>query len=563
MNCKEIADAGLLLEYVDGRLPGDIAEAMQSHLDICSTCREEEIRLLSLISEIGTLPFEVAPSEEAAFLAGQCTTQTDTPKEITDTYICALRIALARRDFSAAQRLVDFHFDTLMTLEPNLKNAARLLALFARWMDMGYVHLVIGETEPSISLLEMLKNGLQRMPPAPRPLLCLQDVLHLRMASGYVALAEYRHDDALSDFNLVVANFPELGDREMAALAQYGIAKVFRRRGDYDNAGPHVREAIRLASEAGRAEMAAGFSILHAWLHFQSGDLTGAKELLSKAEAVLRRTADHLRLGNIQSVLGRIARREGRYHEASRCFGLALSEYMKWSPKHANNARTLVNRAFVNRLLALKAIKGGQGYAGEESVAKELRGSAHADLSKAWHIYSDLNHTRGQADAKVVAALLYFDTHDFDRAECEAEEGYQLGIVRTNMIVTARARIVECMIENARAANAAQQPYRLDACLERALTCADEAIVLATKTQNKRLQARAHIWRGLTLLERGGVNSLESATECLNLGRSLLGPPGDGYAAEELSDLELKLESRRGSAQLNLVRTQKRRLYEC
>jgi tetratricopeptide (TPR) repeat protein len=536
MNCDDINNHDLLYEYVDGRLNDDQAEVLEAHLHVCVTCREEEIRLRSLIADISGLPLE---SQDVSVLNQP--TRSEEPKEITDQYIFALRIALATRDFRAAQELVDFHFATLMTLDPDQKNAARLLALFARWMDMGYAHIGVGESGSSLSLLDMLKSCLQRFPQAPRFLVCLQDVVYIRMASGYVALAEYRHEDALADFSLVVSVLPEMGDDELGALAQYGIAKVFRRGGDYDNAGPHVADAIRLAERANRAKMAAGFSILHAWLRFQAGDTHIAKQLLRKAEAVLRSTEDHLRLGNIQSAFGRIARREGRYHDALRNFGLALSEYVKWSPKHQNNGRTYVNRAFVSRLLALRATKQVSG----ETVAKELRDSARSDLEKAWDIYSNLNHVRGQAGHKVVSALLYLDAGEFERADSEAEEAYQLGAAKADMIVSARARLVQCITENTRIEKAQVKPYDRDASLERALTCAAEAIMLAANTQNKRLQARGHIWHGLTLLLRGCDNSLESATECLERGKLLLDPPGGGYAAEEIQLLEERLKSTR------------------
>jgi tetratricopeptide (TPR) repeat protein len=564
MTCEVVFDEKLLYEYVEGMLTDDRAEELEAHLETCSACREEEIRLRSLVVELETLALDSDPIEGLASLGvpdvsqivRQCNGDSEMGKNITDRNISVLKIALAIRDFPVAQKLIDDHLVTLMTLDPDQKNAAHLVALFARWMDMGYAHVGM-EVESAMSRLEMVKSRLRLFPQAPRELLCLRDIVHLRMASGYVALAEHRHENALADFSFVVAVSPEMVDRELAAMGHFAIAKVHRRRGEYDKAEPHVSEATRLAGEANRAEMVAGFSIMRAWLQFQKGDAKTAKELLFKAKAVLRRTEDHLRLGNIQSVLGRIAQREGRFHDALRNYGLALSEYEKWSPKHGNKGRTLVNRAFVSRLLALKTLKKGHECEAERGEAEGLRQNARTDLQESLCIYADLNHGRGQASVKVVSALLYLDSEDFDRAEREAEEAYQLGIEKMDMIVAARARIVQCMTENARASNSSRGSSQEDACMERALTCAGEAIALAEKTQNKRLQARTYIWRGLTLLRSSGDN-YGAAWDCYDRGKSLLEPPGGSYAAEELHLLETELKLNQGSTQLGVVQGHKR-----
>jgi hypothetical protein len=88
--------------------------------------------------------------------------------------------------------------------------------------------------------------------------------------------------------------------------------------------------------------------------------------------------------------------------------------------------------------------------------------------------------------------------------------------------------------------------------MERALTCAGEAITLSEKTQNKHLQARTHVWRGLTLL-RAGRGNYREAFDCCERGKLLLEPRGRSYAAEELQLLEQELESGQTSMQLGVV----------
>ncbi len=549
MNCQYIVEENLLYEYADGTLAEDQAEALEQHLESCAACREEEIRLRSLMAEISALPLGSKQGDESALVetydvwqrTKQRGTDPEETKEITDHYISALRIALATRDFPTADELIDYHLDTLMVLDPDQKNAARLVGLYARWVDMGYAHVGAGKSSLEPSRLEMVKSCLRLFPQPPRTLFCLSDIIHLRMASGYVALAEHRHEDALADFSFVAATLPEIGDPELGALAHYGSAKVYRRRGEYDKARLHVRDAMQIAREAKRPEMVAGFLILYAWLQFQKGAVHRAKELLRTAETVLRRTKDHLRLGNIQSALGRIAQREGRYYDALRYYDFALSEYGKWSRKHGHNARVRVNRAFVRRLLALRS-----NDRKEAEAENDLRISARTDLQKAWVLFNSLHDARGQASVKVVRALLLLDSGDFRCSDQEAEEAYQLAIDKMDIIVATRARLVQCEAEN-KLALKTQKGSHDQACIERALTYAQEAIALAKKTQNKRLQARTHIWRGLTLLKTSSDNYHE-AKKCWERAKVLLRSRGGSYATEELEGLEEELRSKQESS---------------
>jgi len=549
MNCELIADQKLIFDYADGRLDDARAEELEAHLSCCAACRAEEVRLRCILAEISAIPPDeslLVSSAGETPVTTSCLPFSHSPsenKQIEDRYIACLKVALAARDFKSAQQLIDYHLDTLQDLDPAKRNAPALVALFARWMDMGYAHVGAGKTTTDKSRLEMLKSCLREFPTAPRPLMTVQDVLHLRMASAYAALAEHRHEPALADFELVASLAGETLDREWPALAEFGIAKIYRRTGEYDRAKEHLERSIRLAGEASRPQMVAGFSIMQAWLEFQNGKIDDAKEILVKAEATLRRTKDHLRLGNIRSVLGRIAQREGRYHDAVRCYDQALFEYGKWSrkPKHPNFARTLVNRAFVLRLLALRQA--------DSLTASELRRNARSDLRRASRIYANVTIGRGHASTAIVSALLQLDELQFDTGEREAEEGYQLAADKIDRLAMARARLVQCMIANRRLSEA--PGARRDAFLERALSCAGDAVQLAAKTQNRRLQARAYIWRGLTLLACRD-DCTDSAVECLTTAKGLLEPRGGNYAAEELMRLEQEIETRR-RAQVRVV----------
>ena len=103
--------------------------------------------------------------------------------------------------------------------------------------------------------------------------------------------------------------------------------------------------------------MAAVIRVLESWLFFQKGKHKEALKLLAEAESVLASTDDPVVLGNIQSTYGRIYRNEGRYDRAIHHFACAIDEYRKLDPQHPHLARTLSNKAFVKRLVALELRK--------------------------------------------------------------------------------------------------------------------------------------------------------------------------------------------------------------
>ena len=100
--------------------------------------------------------------------------------------------------------------------------------------------------------------------------------------------------------------------------------------------------------------MAAIMQVLESWLAFQKGKLNEAVRLLQEAEAALSETDDFVTRGNIQSAYGRIARRQGRHEAALEYFERAIAEYQRRDPQHLHLARSLVNIAVVERLIALR-----------------------------------------------------------------------------------------------------------------------------------------------------------------------------------------------------------------
>ena len=162
----------------------------------------------------------------------------------------------------------------------------------------------------------------------------------------------------------------------------------------------------------------------------------------------------------------------------------------------------------------------------------------------------------GLARVKLVAALLSLDRNALDQALSEAEESFQLATESEDPIVMARARLATCMIEDYRACTAPKASPQVDASIEHALACAEEAVTLASKTQNARLQARAHTWRGLILL-RASADNRREALACYRRAKKLLVPPGASYAAEELHRLSEALDPKQHSEQADVDRALK------
>src|SRR5690242_14219140 len=121
--------------------------------------------------------------------------------------------------------------------------------------------------------------------------------------------------------------------------------------------------------------MAAIIQVTSSWLAFQKGRLHDAKALLAKAMVALETTDDHLSRGNALSAYGRIARREGKYELAVDHLERAIAEFRRLPAKPAALARSLVNLAFVKRLLAARAHKEMD----RAAAARRARGVTAAD----------------------------------------------------------------------------------------------------------------------------------------------------------------------------------------
>jgi tetratricopeptide (TPR) repeat protein len=474
-------------------------------------------------------------------------------------FLLPLKEAIALRQIAIATTLVLRHFDAIVEIDPLHENAAATLGYFAQWMEMsGSAHRVL---RPHSSCLALVGACLARFPRPPRPSLRLLDCAHLRMVEGFLSMHAEEYDGAIRNFSWILspAVRDELGNGDLVAVAASAVAKAYSRKGAYKDALPYADDAIAIARESGWKELAAAIGVIKAWILFQLKKPTQAIEILHQSESVLLDTDDHLALGNIRAAFGRILRRDGRYPDALSFYRTAIDHYGQCDPdgQHPNLARALVNIAFLERLIALRnkntnksilltdrekdSETSGQRVVQKDSVEK-LRQMAFKHLARARKIYNALQDYRGRGSVLLISAFLHFDDGDLEGVASKLAEAYTLGKAKADCILMARARIQQCMLENAKAQAPCRHELIPSSHVEWARSFAKEAITLSENTQNPRLIAHSCIWSGITLLNDYSPDPWR-ARQCYQKAATLLNPAaGQDLVWDDLQALKRKLE---------------------
>ena len=193
----------------------------------------------------------------------------------------------------------------------------------------------------------------------------------------------------------------------------------------------------------------------------------------------------------------------------------AVARYRKRDPQHRNVARSLNNMAYVKRLIALQlrrridadaarrrkaATRGRTQHDGSKvsyrSRFEQLRQEALNELGEAATIYEQYGNHHGLGSVHLNYGFLHLDNGDMEHAEAQGKIAFRLGEERCDHILMARARLLQCMIENARVEEGIGESTEPGSHARIAQDCAQEAIELAKHTENRRLLAHAHIWQG-------------------------------------------------------------------
>ncbi len=457
-----------------------------------------------------------------------------------------VREDIAHRRLDSGMRCLDANRGLIASLAPSNKNAGVLLGYLAQWVDIGF-------EGP-----QLIKRLLPRFPKHSRASLSLLDYLHLRMAEGLVAMTEEDFDQAKRHFAFVESVEEEVRDREMLAISNFWIGRCLRSQGRYDDAISYTVRARELAQELGYAQMAAVMQVLESWLAFQKGKLQDAARILQEAESALSQTDDYVNRGNIQSAYGRIARREGRYERALAYFETAVQEYARRNPRHPNIARSLVNMASAERLMRLQLRKKMDAAAANRKAAparesatagnlahwrkqfEQLREKALEQLGRAGAIYRAQGNHRGMGAVHILCGFLGLDSGELDSAGTEAAEAFRLGESKADYLLMARARILQCMVENSKCDEQIEEASGANPHAQLAHDFARDAVDFAKHTQNRRLLARAYVWQGITLAN-DFFDNVEAARQCCDSAAALLKPQGPDYIWDDLQELKARI----------------------
>jgi tetratricopeptide (TPR) repeat protein len=476
-------------------------------------------------------------------------------------FLSQLQEHVAAREVERGIACLRSHQDLINKLDTSQGNAARLVAQLAIWTDIGF-------TGPP------LRQILKRFEAAERSKLSIADYICVRMAEGMAAMVEEAMEPALAHFDFVLSLKEELDDRFLLAIVYFWKGRCLRRRGDYDEALIYTGKGRDLALELEHPRMAAVMRVLEGWLLFQQGKWKEAVRISQQAESVLRETDDYVTLGNIQSFYGRMARREGRFDKAIEFFESAIRDYGKRDPRHPNLARSLANMALAKRGIALQLQKridrevqrrrktstsrspsseDKPSPTGQNSRSHDYRGrlaqlrrEALDHLKAAQAIYQQRPNHHGAGTVYLNAAYIHLDSGDFQRAEEEAASAYEVAEEKQDYILMGRARILQCMIENAKVEEEIGEGADPGSHARRALEFSQEAIDLAKHTQHHLLLANAHLWQGLTQCNSFFDNP-EAARASYDLARASCGAnQPDNNIAQDLQTLSAKI-LRKGS----------------
>jgi tetratricopeptide (TPR) repeat protein len=413
-----------------------------------------------------------------------------------------------------------------------------VVGLVAQWVDAGF-------DAPGL-----LRSLLAKFPKEHRSALPVADYLHLRMAEAVLAMADEDFETATHCLSLVHSFENEIQDAELLAIANFWLGRCYRRTGRYAEALIYTQQGETLALACGYPQMAAVMQVTRSWLAFQRGKLQEAHELLRQAEEALHPTGDHLNRGNIQSAYGRIARRQGKHDQALEYFERAIAEYRTGGGGHLQLARALLNLAFVERLIALDAQRnldqaassrrtaasGPPDWVREQRARIETsRCSASAHLAEAYETYTQFRNHRGIAGVHINRGFLYLDSGDLECAASEAAQAFAQGAEKLDMIVMARARTLQCIVEyTAIEEQVGDCVHHRDA----AELFAREAVTFAERTENRRLLARACVWQGLTFT--ASPADLDAARRCYEQATALLQVEGmeRQYTWDDLESLK-------------------------
>jgi tetratricopeptide (TPR) repeat protein len=417
--------------------------------------------------------------------------------DISDDFLAQLKDDLVCRRVERGMAALEKRQHQWSSINPHQQNVGVFVGYLALWVDIGF-------QRPAT-----IKSILAQIPTSQRAQLCVRDYVFVRMAEAMVAMAEQAPEQAIPHLDFVLALAEEIEDSELLSVANFWKGRCLRKKADYEQALVFTTRGRDIALSLGHKPMAAVMRVLESWLFFQKGKLEEATRILKEAETVLNKTDDYLTLGNIHSAHGRIARQQARYQHAIDHFDTAIAEYRKRDLQHRNVARTLANLAYVKRLIAL-----------------QLRRKIDSDVA--------------QRQKAASGGPSYLDNGDLDNADVEAAKAFTLGEQKKDYIIMARARVLLCMIENARVEEEIGEGTDSGIHARLAQDCIQEAIELVKHTQDRRLMGDAYIWLGLTYCNSFFAD-IDSAREAYDFAQQITKGEYSENSREDMQTLKSRL----------------------
>jgi tetratricopeptide (TPR) repeat protein len=176
---------------------------------------------------------------------------------------------------------------------------------------------------------------------------------------------------------------------------------------------------------------------------------------------------------------------------------------------------------------------------------QQLRQDAFAHLDEAMQIYRNYPDHHGFGSVHLNRGYLHLDNGEFDRAGDEAAAAFRVAEEKSDFIIMARARLLQCMVENAKLDEEIAEGPDPGSHARLALEAVREAVALAKHTQNRRLLASAVVWQGLTE-SNSFLNDVESAQRSYEIATTILRGHDAGNLSADVNALRARL-FRRGS----------------
>jgi tetratricopeptide (TPR) repeat protein len=452
--------------------------------------------------------------------------------------------AITLRRIDHGVRLLRRHRSLFRSCGPNQENSGILLGLLAKWVDMGF-----GQPE-------LLRNLVKRFPPRIWPKLNVNNFVHLQVAVGFVNICDQEDQKAIRHCEVVLAIASEIADYDLMTIMNFWIGRCYRRQGRYDDALRYVVKAREIAAEFKHFKTVAVIQVLEGWVLHQQGRVREATKILREAGESLLQTDDYVTRGNLNSVYGRISRRRGDYEESLRYFQAATEEYKKRDEQHRNLARCLVNIAFAKRLIALEL---GNAIDSEalrkrrtlgkkvprifdsqptRSRVRVLRQEAFRSLNEATRIYARHHDYSGLGNVEVSSGYIHLDDGALDLAASRAEKGFRLAEEKNDIVLKARARILQSETERAKAEEQIVQPVTPRQSSRRAVEYAQEAVRFAKETQSRPLIAQSLVTLGLAFLKD---EDIDNARDCSDRAADLLRGVSREYVSRQYQTLNRSL----------------------